>query len=252
MSSQIPPRHLAPRRGPTARGRLLLAAGGAAVALAVGAVTIVLVGGGPAERDSGTLPGGSPFGTSPAATSPASGSPPDGSDTGDTTATTEATGTTAPPPWAIPGNLLANGDFEGGLGGWDRLGGAVVERVGTAHSGAWAVRVQAAEGGAGQPPGIAAPLQVEVRQGRTYQGSAWVRASRPGMEATLALREQTGDGRSSADVTGISLPDSQWHEVAVVHRVQLDGARLRLELTTGGDPGGGDLILVDQVGVTTR
>ena len=249
MSSQIPPRHLAPRRGLAGRGRLLLAAGGAAVALALGAMTIVLVGGGPPERDSGTLPGGSPFGTSPPATSPAPGGPPDGGGTGDTSMGTP--GTTAPPPRAIPGNLLANGDFEGGLGGWDPLGGAVVERVGTAHSGAWAVRVQAGEGGAGQPPGIAAPLQVEVRQGRSYQGSAWVRASRPGIEATLALREQSGDGRSSADVTGISLPDSQWHEVAVVHRVQFAGARLRLELTTGGALGADDLILVDQVGVTT-
>ncbi|HZD74934.1 MAG TPA: carbohydrate binding domain-containing protein, partial [Actinomycetota bacterium] len=142
-----------------------------------------------------------------------------------------------------------NGDFERGLGGWGALGGARIQRVAVAHSGAWAVRVGPAQGGAPARLGIASSLGVVAGPGRTYRGSAWVRASRPGTEVTLALREQAGDGQSSADVIGVNLPDGGWHEVAVVHQLQLAGARLSLELT-GGSLSAGDLILVDEVGVT--
>jgi hypothetical protein len=149
----------------------------------------------------------------------------------------------------VPGNLLANGDFEQGLSGWGALGGARVERIAVAHSGAWAVRVEPVQGGVPARIGIASLLSIETRQGRTYKGSAWVRASRPGTEVTLVLRESAGDGQSSADAIGINLRDSEWHEVAVVHQLHLAGAGLSLELT-GGNLGAGDLILIDEVGVT--
>lgn len=210
---------------------------GAAVLLAAGAVAIVMASR-PADRGS-RVPQVAP------GTSSAPGSAPV------TSAPAEATTTTgtARPLREIPGNLLANGDFESGLSGWSVLGGAHVERISIAHSGAWAVRLRPAEEGAPERPGIAVPLDVETKRGRSYKGSAWVRASRPGTEATLALREESG-GQSSADATGVTLPDGEWHEVAVVHQVQLEGARLSLELT-GGNLGAGDLIVVDEVGVTT-
>jgi hypothetical protein len=232
--SAVPPRHLAPRRSGLGPRRRLLAVGAAVVVLAAGAVTIaVAVGaGGPARH-------GAPPGTSRA---------PGASRAPGTSGAPSAS--PAPPVRALPGNLLANGDFERGLSGWGALGGARLDRVALAHSGAWAARVRPARDGTAERPGIALPLDPRILQGRTYQGSAWVRASRPGTEATLALREYGGDGQPSADVIGVSLQDSQWHEVAVVHQAHLAGARLALELT-GGDLGAGELLLVDDVSVTS-
>ncbi|SRR6266540_2167373 len=238
--SAVPPRHLAPRRR---RHRLLiLTAGGAAVALA-GVVTVMVAAGGPADR--GTPVVVPPPGAAPGLRAPASTAPPTTARPGRSATTSEP----ARPLRPVPGNLLANGDFEPGLGGWGALGGARVERVATAHSGSWAARISPGGSGAAGRPGIAIPLAVQARQGRTYQGSVWVRASRPGIEATLALREYGAGRQSSADVTGVNLPDAQWHEVAVVHQIHLAGAQLALEVA-GGNLGAGDLILVDEVGVT--
>jgi hypothetical protein len=230
--SAVPPRHLAPRRRSLGSRRRLLAAAGAFVLLAAGAVTIALAAGGGGPADRGALGGGSPAGATRApSTWPGEhGSP-------------------APPVRVLPGNLLANGDFERGLNGWDALGGARMDRVSVAHSGAWAARISPVHGAAAERPGIAVPLALEAGQGRSYRGVAWVRASRPGTEATLALRESAGDGQPSADVIGVNLPDSLWHEVAVVHQVHLAGARLVLELT--GGLGAGGLLLVDDVAVTS-
>jgi hypothetical protein len=228
----VAPRHLAPRR----RGRrLVLALACAAVVLAAGAVTFTL-----ATRDQG--PGATPAPGVPAASAPASSAP------ATTVGGAPATSAPARPPRASSGNLLADGDFEVGLGDWGALGGALVERVGMAHSGVWAVRIGAGQADAPGRPGIAAPLAVEARQGRTYRGRVWVRASRPGIEATLALREHGAGGKSSADVTGVSLPDGHWHQVAVVHHVNVSGARLALEVA--GNLRAGDQLLVDEVAVT--
>jgi Carbohydrate binding domain len=238
MSAFRPPRHLAPRRRLLGTRGRLLAALAAAVALVSGAVAVALVVAGPSTR--GPSADRPTRGASPATTARAI---PPGSRS-DTTATSPAQ-----PVRPIPGNLLANGDFEQGLSGWSAFGGARVERVAVAHSGTWSVSIGPAEGVAPARPGVVSPVGVEARRGRTYQGRAWVRASAPGTEVTLALREQAGDGQSNADVLGISLPDGEWHEVAVVHQVHVAGARLSLELT-GGNLGAGDMILVDEVGVT--
>jgi hypothetical protein len=226
-----------------------LAAIAAAVVLVTGAVAIAIAVGGLSARSPSAgrpAPGASPTlgrasSTRAAATTASTASP---SARSDTTSTSPAQ-----PIRPVPGNLLANGDFEHGLSGWSVLGGARVERVAVAHSGTWSVRMGPARGVAPASLGIVSPVGVEARQGRTYRGRAWVRASRPGIEVTLALREQDRDGQSSADVLGIDLADSDWHEVAVVHQLHLAGARLSLELT-GGNLGAGDLILVDEVGVT--
>jgi Carbohydrate binding domain len=220
------PRHLAPRR----RGRRLALTAGVAVVLAAAVLTVTLLA-------RGQRPGTTDAPSVPAFSAPAT--------------TAGGAATTAPPPRQPrpdSGNLLAGGDFESGLGGWGALGGARVERVAGARSGVWMVRISPGHAGAPGRAGIAAPLAVQAREGLTYRGSAWVRASRPGLQATLALREYGAGGQSSADVTGVSLPDGQWHEVAVVHQVRLSGARLALEVA--GDLGAGDQILVDEVGVT--
>jgi hypothetical protein len=209
-----------------------------AVVLVTGAVAIALVVAGPSAR--GPSAGRPAPGAWPATTARAA---PPGSRS-DTTTTSPAQ-----PIRPVPGNLLANGDFEQGLGGWDALGGARLERVAVAHSGTWSVSIGPAQGVAPARVGIVSPVGVQARQGRTYQGRAWVRASAPGTEVTLALREQAAAGQSNADVFGVNLPDGEWHEVAVVHQLHVAGARLSLELT-GGNLGAGEIILVDEVGVT--
>ena len=209
----------------------------AAAVLVAGAVAIALVVAGRSSR--GPAPGASP---ATSASAPAATAPPGAGS--DTTVTTPAQ-----PIRPVPGNLLANGDFEQGLGDWSTLGGARLERVAVAHSGAWSVRMAPVRSVAPARLGIVSAVPGQARQGRTYRGGAWVRASRPGTEVTLVLRERTGDGQSSADVLGVNLPDGGWHEVAVVHQFHVAGARLSLELTSG-NLGAGDVILVDEVSVT--
>src|SRR6266545_6458523 len=175
MSASRPPRHLAPRgRLLGARGHLL-AAIAAAVVLVTGAVAIALAVGGPSARGPSAdrpAPGASPttsraFSTSsPATTTRAA---PSGSRS-DTTTTSPAQ-----PIRPVPGNLLANGDFEHGLSGWGAFGGARVERVAVAHSGTWSARMAPARGVVPARLGIVTPVGAEATQGRTYQGRAWVR-----------------------------------------------------------------------------
>jgi hypothetical protein len=188
------------------------------------------------------LTGGSP--STPGAT--ATTSPPT------TTATAPAPSEPPRPVQRTPGNLLANGDFELDLGGWRPTGGAQVDRVAVGHSGGWSVRIRA--GGpatqattAGARPGVLAAQAVQGKTGRSYEASAWVRATSPGMEAILKLRELGGDG-DSADVIGVTLVDAGWHEIAVVHEVQA-GGRLTVE-AMAGNLRPGEAFLVDQVSIT--
>lgn len=190
--------------------------------------------------------------TTPGATTPPS-TPPGPTDT------TPATSTPPPsePPQPIqttPGNLLANGDFERDLVGWGPSGGGWVDRVAVGHSGAWSLRIRP-DGSASGPtstrpeqPGVLAAQAVQGRAGRSYEASAWVRASRPGTEAILKLRELGGDGES-ADVIGVTLVDAEWHEIAVIHQVQQAGGRLTVEATASNlRPSEG--LLLDQVSIT--
>ncbi len=152
-----------------------------------------------------------------------------------------------------PGNLLANGDFERDLDGWTVLGNGRADRVAVAHSGAWAVRIRANQPELDQPrsqrPGIVVASALQSKQGRSYHASAWVHARRPGTEVVLALREYDSAGKTSADVIGVTLPDTGWHEIAVDHQVHQPGARLALEATAINLRPGDDL-LVDQVSLT--
>jgi Carbohydrate binding domain len=182
------------------------------------------------------------------------------SSTTPTATTTPATATTPPPSaprrpvQTTPGNLLANGDFERDLIGWGPSGGGLVDRVAVGHSGAWSVRIRAV-GPPPQPtrtgqeqPGILAAQAVQGRVGRSYEASAWVRASRPGIGAVLKLRELGGDGES-ADVIGVILVDADWHELAVIHQVHQAGGRLTVEAAaTNLRPG--EALLLDQVSIT--
>ncbi|HZD37881.1 MAG TPA: carbohydrate binding domain-containing protein [Actinomycetes bacterium] len=184
----------------------------------------------------------------PDTTAPTTGSSP-------TTAPTGITPPRSTPPQPVqptPGNLLANGDFERNLAGWGPSGGGRVDRVAIGHSGGWSVRIRPGApaprptAGGTDGPGLQLAQPVQGRAGGSYEASAWVRATRPGTEAILTLREFGGDG-DSADVIGVTLPDTGWHEVAVIHQVQTAG-RLTVEASARGLPSG-EALLLDQVSV---
>ncbi len=222
--------------------------------LAAGAaVTVVLVRGQQPQRSAAVVPLLSDVSTMPptrpilpAAPSPTSAAP-------RTAPSTAAGGPRDSAPPQPLGNLLANGDFERDLGGWGVLGNGQADRVADAHAGGWAVRIRTSHPPPGRPgstrPGILAANAVQAEQGRSYEASAWVRASRPGTEVALALREYGAVGETGSDVTGVTLPDRDWHEVAVVHQVHQSGTRLGLELTVTNLRPGGDL-LADQLSIT--
>lgn len=220
-------------------------AGGVAVVLAAGAAVAVTVSRGDDSRSivselTGTAPGATATTSGGATTGPA------------TTATARPPSAPPQPVRPTPGNLLANGDFERDLAGWGPSGGGRIDRVAAGHSGGWSVRIRAGAS-ATQPaagaeePGVLAARTVQGRAGRGYEASAWVRASTPGTEAILKLRELGGDG-DSADVIGVTLVDADWHEVAVIHQVQ-SGGRLTVE-ATAGNLRPGEFLLLDQVSVT--
>jgi Carbohydrate binding domain len=182
-----------------------------------------------------------------------------GTATTGTPSTTTLPPTTAPPRTSAPpmsgprqpirqtpGNLLVNGDFESGLAGWVPVGRGVLDRVAIGHSGGWSVRIT----DGGPPAGAGDPGMRSARAvtGGTYEASAWLRATRPGTQATLALREPGGSVAGSGDLIGVTLTDAGWHQIAVVHEVAA-GANMIIEVTaTNLRPGDG--LLVDQVSIT--
>jgi hypothetical protein len=217
------PRHLADGPGQPRRWsrRLLVSAGLLVLALAV--AVVALRGGGGGRR--APAPTGS---TGPRA---ASGVP---------TTTLPA----ARPLRPMPGNLLANADFEQGLEGWAPLGNGRLARVAGGSSGRWAAAIRPGQGGAGAPGLSRRDLAASV--GTTYVGSVWVRAAAPGTQVVLALREYLGGREVSSDVTGYNLTGDGWQAVTVEHRARVRGAGLAIEVTGATLPGDQPL-LVDAV-----
>jgi hypothetical protein len=164
-----------------------------------------------------------------------------------TGAATTGPATTAPaarPVRPTPGNLLANGDFERDLAGWQALGGASVERVEGGASGRWAVAVAPGRSGEGSP-GLARPGATTSRAGTTYEAVFWVRGPSGG-QVELALRERAGDRVVSSEEAGYTLPDGGWQQLAVEHRTRVPGSSLDVELTGLDLPADGR-VLVDGV-----
>ncbi len=202
-------------------------------------VTVILLTRG---DDDSIVSGLSQIPTSPTGAAPTTATP----------ATTAAPATTAPPRpiQPMPGNLLPNGDFEQDLAGWGAFDGGRVDRVAAGHSGRWSLRLRdggttSPSGGGPGDPAVRAAGTVQGRTGDSYEASAWVRATRPGTEAILKLRQLGGQGES-ADVIGVTLQDTGWHQVAVIHQVHAGGGRLTIEAAAGNlRPGDG--LLLDQI-----
>ncbi|HEX9342309.1 MAG TPA: hypothetical protein VF995_01665 [Actinomycetota bacterium] len=235
-----PPRHLAHPQGRSGLSRRQRATAGVAlavtVAVALAAVALTRVpGSGPARHASPRSRPGAAAGTAP------------------------GTGDTFPPMVAMPGNLLDNGDVEGGLSGWSPLGGAALARRSPGHSGRWALAFGVpgsttspapAPGAAGAAPGVRFADVTTSQAGRTYQATAWVRADRPGTTVAFALRELPAQrsAPASADVLSLTLPaDGSWRQIAVVHQARMPGARVVLDLAATRLPGG--QVIADQLDV---
>src|ERR671931_1397186 len=203
-----PPRHLAERSGRQGMPvqRLALGGGLLVLVLVVAAVTLLSTGG--REPAPATTGGGSP-----------------------TAAPTTGPPATTRPLRPLPGNLLADGDFERGLGGWTALGGGTLDRVADGSSGRWAAAVRPGGGAEPGAPGLARRDVTAVKVGTTYLGSTWVRAAAPDTPLGLALREYQGGREVSADLAGYDLGRGGWQEVSVEHRARVPGAMLAIEVT---------------------
>jgi Carbohydrate binding domain len=208
---RTPPRHLAPpqRTRPKARDHLLVESILALVA--IGLTTAIMIGTlldrpeSSAARLPNLLPP-APTTTRAAATVPS-----------------PASTRSAPD----DGNLLADPGFETGLDGWRAVGGAGLERVADGRGGDWGLRLTR---GSSRWPGVLHGEVASLQPGRRYEATAWVRASRPGVEVQVNLLELRDGRRFAVDTVGAVAAAGQWQRVEVSHDTHRPGATLAVEI----------------------
>jgi hypothetical protein len=210
---RTPPRHLAPpqRTRPKARDHLLVESILALVA--IGLTTAIMIGTllERPESSAARLPNLLP----PAPT------------TTRAAATVPSPASTRPAPAPDDGNLLADPGFETGLDGWRAVGGAGLERVGEGRRGDWGLRLTR---GSSRSPGVLHGEVARLKADRRYEATAWVRASRPGVEVQVNLLELRGGRRFAVDTVGAVAGAGQWQRVDVSHDTHRPGATLALEI----------------------
>jgi hypothetical protein len=210
---RTPPRHLAPP--PRARGRprdhLLVEAILALVA--IGITTVILLGSmlerpeSSAARLPNLLPP-APTTTRAAATTEPAGSRP-----------------AAPPE---DGNLLTDAGFETGLAPWRAVGGTGLDRVDDGRQGGWALRLTR---GQARSPGVLHPEVARLKKGKRYEATAWVLASRPGVEVQVNLLELRGGRRFAVDSVGaVTTKAGEWQRLEVSHDAHRPDATLAVEI----------------------
>ena len=224
---RTPPRHLAPP--PRARGRardhLLLEAILALVA--IGITTVILIGSmldrpeSSAARLPNLLPP-APTTTRAAATVP------------------DPTSRPAAPP--DDGNLLSDAGFEVGLAPWRAVDGTGLERVDDGRQGGWALRLTR---GRSSSPGVLHPEVTTLEKGRRYEATAWVRASRPGVEVQVNLLELRRGRRFAVDTVGAFTRAGEWQRLEVSHDAHRPGATLAVEILAPTLTGGTTLLVDD-------
>jgi hypothetical protein len=228
MQQRTPPRHLAPpqRTRPRARDHLLVESILALVA--IGLTTAILIGSllERPESSAARLPNLLP----PAPT------------TTRAAATTPSPASTRPAPAPDESNLLANSGFEAGLAGWRPVGRAGLQRVESGRNG-WAVRLT--RGPSRRPPGIRHPEVARLKADRRYAATAWVRASRPGIEVQLNLFELRGGRRFAVDTVGAIAQGGAWQRLEVAHDAHRPGAVLAVEVLAAKLAGGSSLLVDD-------
>jgi hypothetical protein len=224
---RTPPRHLAPptRTRPRARDHLLVESILALVA--IGLTTIILIGSllqrpeSSAARLPNLLPP-APTTTRAAATVPSPAS--------------------RPAPQPEDGNLLADAGFEAGLAGWRAVGRAGLERVAEGHSGGWGLLVTR---GPARGPGALHAEVARLEADRRYEATAWVRASRPGVEVQVNLFELRRGKRFAVDTVGAVTPAGAWQRLQVSHDTHRPGATLAVEILAPTLASGTSLLVDD-------
>jgi Carbohydrate binding domain len=224
---RTPPRHLAPAPRPRARARDHLLVEAILALVAIGITTVILIGSmlDRPESSAARLPNLLP----PAPT------------------TTRAAATVPTPASSRPapddGNLLTDAGFEGGLAPWRPVAGSGLERVVDGREGSWALRLTR---GQSPRPGVLHPAVATLTKGRRYDATAWVRASRPGVEVQVNLLELRDGKRFAVDTVGAVVTRAgEWQRLEVSHDAHRPGATLAVEILAPTLTGGSSLLVDD-------
>jgi Carbohydrate binding domain len=224
---RTPPRHLAPPQRTRARARDRLLVESILAVVAIGLTTAILIGSllDRPESSAARLPNLLP----PAPT------------TTRAAATTPSPATTAAPA-PDDGNLLADAGFEAGLDGWDAVGRAGLDRVEEGREGDWALRLTR---GSSRQPGAVHAEVARLKADRRYEATAWVRASRPGVEVQVNLFELRGGRRYSVDTVGAVPRAGEWQRLDVSHDTHRPGTTLAVEILAPTLTSGTNLLVDD-------
>ncbi|HEV2920245.1 MAG TPA: carbohydrate binding domain-containing protein, partial [Actinomycetota bacterium] len=147
-----------------------------------------------------------------------------------------------PAPAPDDGNLLTDAGFEGGLAPWRAVGGSGLQRVVDGRQGSWALRLTR---GQSRRPGVVHPAVTILEKGKGYDATAWVRASRPGVEVRVNLLELRGGKRFAVDTVGGFTRAGEWQRLEVSHDAHRPGATLAVEILAPTLTGGTSLLVDD-------
>jgi hypothetical protein len=225
---RTPPRHLAPAPKPRARARDHLLVEAILALAAIGITTVILIGSmlDRPESSAARLPNLLP----PAPT------------TTRAAATVPNPASSRPAPAPDDGNLLTDAGFEGGLAPWRAVGGSGLDRVVDGREGSWALRLTR---GRSRHPGAVHPAVATLSKGKRYDATAWVRASRPGVEVQVNLLELRGGKRFAVDTVGAVAKAGEWQRLEVSHDAHRPGATLAVEILAPTLTGGSSLLVDD-------
>jgi hypothetical protein len=225
---RTPPRHLAPAPRPRAQARDHLLVEAILALVAIGITTVILIGSmlDRPESSAARLPNLLP----PAPT------------TTRAAATTPSPASTRPAARPDDGNLLADAGFESGVSGWEAVGKAGLERVEKGHSGDWGLRLTR---GSSRQPGARHDQVASLKDGKRYEASVWVLASRPGVEVEVNLFELRRGKRFAVDTVGLVAQAGEWQRLDVSHDTHRPGATLAVELLAPTLASGTDLLVDD-------
>jgi len=138
--------------------------------------------------------------------------------------------------------------FEADLAGWRPIGAARIQRDPGARRGRWAARFT---GSGPADQGMALPVVLRCKPGKTYAASVWVRTNRPGTLLEVNLLEIVAGRRYATDTVGAVLESGDWQRVEVAHLAHRPGTALAFEVVLPrGSPRAS--VLVDELEVTAH
>jgi hypothetical protein len=122
------------------------------------------------------------------------------------------------------------------------VGGSGLQRVVDGRQGSWALRLTR---GQSRRPGVVHPAVATLEKGKRYDATAWVRASRPGVEVQVNLLELRGGKRFAVDTVGGFTRAGEWQRLEVSHDAHRPGATLAVEILAPTLTGGTSLLVDD-------